>query len=85
MRLDSDQRVWWGRAGDQLQCEGPFDNSSTEAFKRVAHNFWASIRNGDPPDPSLEEGLRVQAVFDAVRIADVERRWVHPEPVTLVS
>lgn len=85
VRLDADRRVWWGRAGEQLQCEGPFDNSSTEAFKRVARNFWAAIRNGDPPDPSLEEGLRVQAVFDAVRIADVERRWVCPEPVTLVS
>ena len=81
VRLDADQRVWWGRAGDELQCEGPFDNSSTEAFKRLARNFWAAIRHGDPPDPSLDEGLRVQAVFDAVRIADVERRWVHPEPV----
>jgi predicted dehydrogenase len=84
VRLDADQRVWWGRAGDELQCEGPFDNSATEAFKRLARNFWAAIRNGDPPDPSLDEGLRVQAVFDAVRVADVERRWVQPEPVTAV-
>ncbi len=84
VRLDADQRVWWGRAGDDLRCEGPFDNSSTEAFKRLARNFWAAIRNGDPPDPSLEEGLRVQAVFDAVRIAAVERRWVRPEAVTVV-
>ena len=81
-RLDADQRVWWGRAGEDLQCEGPLDSSSTEAFKRVARNFWASIREGAAPDPSLEEGLRVQAVFDAVRLADVERRWVRPEPVT---
>ena len=85
VRLDADQQVWWGRAGEELQCEGPFDNSSTEAFKRVARNFWAAIRKGDPPDPSLEEGLRVQAVFDAVRIADIERRWVRPEAVTLPS
>lgn len=84
VRLDADQRVWWGRAGGELQCEGPFDNSSTEAFKRLARNFWAAIRNGDPPDPSLDEGLRVQAVFDAVRVADVECRWVQPEPVTAV-
>lgn len=84
VRLDADQRVWWGRAGDELRCEGPFDNSSTEAFKRLARNFWAAIRNGDPPDPSVEEGLRVQAVFDAVRVADVERRWVQPEPITAV-
>ncbi len=80
-RLDADQRVWWGGAEDELQCEGPFDSSSTEAFKRVARNFWAAIREGASPDPSLEEGLRVQAVFDAVRVADVERRWVRPQPV----
>ena len=82
VRLDADQQVWWGRAGEELQCEGPLDSSSTEAFKRVALNFWAAVRQGAPPDPSLEEGLRVQAVFDAVRVAEVERRWVRPEPVT---
>lgn len=80
-RLDADQQVWWGRAGKDLQCEGPLDSSSTEAFKHVARNFWAAIREGAAPDPSLEEGLRVQAVFDAVRTAEVERRWVRPEPV----
>jgi predicted dehydrogenase len=72
--------VWWARAGEELKCEGPFDASSAEAFKRVARNFWAAIREGVAPEPSLEEGLRVQAVFDAVRVADVERRWVAPEP-----
>ena len=81
VRLDAEQRLWWGSAGEELQCEGPLDASSKEAFKRVARNFSASIREGAPPEPSLEEGLRVQAVFDAVRIADVERRWVKPEPV----
>ena len=80
-KLDADQRVWWGRAGEELQCEGPLDSSSEAAFARVARNFWASIREGAPPDPSLEEGLRVQAVFDAAHLADVERRWVAPEPV----
>lgn len=85
VRLDADQRLWWGRAGEELQCEGPFDNSSTEAFKRLARNFWAAIRKGQPPDPSLEEGMRVQALFDAVRIAASEHRWVHPEPVAVVS
>ncbi len=79
-RLDSEGRVWWGRAGEELQCEGPFDASSAEAFEHVARNFWAAIREGAAPEPSLEEGLRVQAVFDAVRVADVERRWVAPEP-----
>ncbi len=81
VRLDADQRVWWGRASEELQCEGPLDDSSSEAFKRLARNFWAAIRQGAAPDPSLEEGLRVQAIFDAVRIAAVERRWVCPEPV----
>jgi predicted dehydrogenase len=45
--------------------------------------LWAAIRNGAAPEPSLEEGLRVQAIFDALRTADVERRWVQPEPVIL--
>jgi predicted dehydrogenase len=85
VRLDADQRVWWGRGSEELQCEGPFDNSSGEAFKRLARNFWAAIREGAVPDPSLEEGLRVQAVFDAVRIAAIERRWVRPEPVTVLG
>lgn len=84
VRLDADHRVWWGRAGEELRCEGPLDNSSTEAFKRLAHKFWAAIRKGEPPDPSLQEGMRVQAVFDAIRIADVERRWVRPEAVTVL-
>jgi len=83
VRLDGDRRVWWGRAGEQLQAEGPLDSSSSEAFKRVARNLWAAIRNGAAPEPSLEEGLRVQAIFDALRTADVERRWVQPEPVIL--
>ncbi|MGH3811913.1 MAG: Gfo/Idh/MocA family protein [Pseudonocardiaceae bacterium] len=82
VRLDGDRRVWWGRAGEELQNEGPLDASSTEAFKQVARNFWAVIREGAAPEPSLEEGLRVQAIFDAVRTADIERRWVQPEPVT---
>jgi predicted dehydrogenase len=85
VRLDADQRVWWGGADEELQCEGPLDNSSSEAFKRLARNFWAAIREGAPADPSLEEGLRVQAVFDAIRIASIERRWVCPEPVPVVG
>jgi predicted dehydrogenase len=81
VRLDKDERVWWGRAGEDFEGEGPLDSSSQEAFKAVARNFWAAIREGRAPDPSLEEGLRVQAVFDAIRVADVERRWVQPEAV----
>ena len=82
VRLDADQRVWWGRAGEELQQEGPLDNSSSEGFKRLARSFCSAIREGTTPEPSLEEGLRVQALFDAVRVAATERRWVCPEPVT---
>jgi predicted dehydrogenase len=82
VRLDADRRVWWARAGEPLRSEGPLDASSTEAFKRVARNFWAAVREGAAPEPSLQEGLRVQSIFDAVRTADIERRWVQPEPVT---
>jgi predicted dehydrogenase len=82
VRLDGDRRVWWGRTGEELHSEGPLEASSTEAFKRVARNFWAAVREGAAPEPSLEEGLRVQAVFDAVRTADIERRWVRPESIT---
>jgi predicted dehydrogenase len=82
VRLDGDRRIWWGRAGEELQSEGPLEESSTEAFKHVAQNFWAAIRKGAAPEPSLEEGLRVQAIFDAVRRADIERRWVQPQSLT---
>jgi predicted dehydrogenase len=81
VRLDGDRRVWWGRASEELQSEGPLDASSAKAFTQVARNFWAAIREGVAPEPSLQEGLRVQAIFDAVRTADIERRWVAPEPV----
>jgi predicted dehydrogenase len=81
VKLDPDYRLWWGRKGEDLQVEGPLSNDSQEAFKNVAQNFWRSIREGAPPDPSLEEGLRVQALFDAIRIADVERRWVTPQAI----
>jgi predicted dehydrogenase len=81
VRLDADRVLWWGRAGEELQSEGPLDASSKDAFARVARNFHASIRDGAPADPSLAEGLRVQALLDAIHTADDERRWVVPEPV----
>jgi predicted dehydrogenase len=81
VRLDAERRLWWGRAGEDLQCEGPLAASSKDAFERVARSFWAAIREGAAPDPPLTEGLRVQALLDAVRAADAERRWVTPEPV----
>lgn len=76
VKLDAERRIWWGRADAELACEGPLEASSSDAFARVARNFFSAIRDGSPPNPSLEEALRVQAVFDAVRAADAERRWV---------
>lgn len=64
-----------------VQCDGPLEASSSDAFKRVARSFASAIREGTPAEPSLEEGLRVQALFDAVRAADVQRGWVVPEAV----
>jgi predicted dehydrogenase len=81
VRLDADKRLHWGRAGEELQVEGPLKADSERAYARVARNFHAAIRGGAAPDPGLEEGLRVQALLDAVRRADAERRWVEPEPV----
>jgi len=81
VRLDADKRLHWGRAGEELQLEGPLKADSKQAYARVARNFHAAIRDGAAPDPGLEEGLRVQALLDAVRRAHAERRWVEPEPV----
>jgi predicted dehydrogenase len=81
VRLDADRRLWWGHAGEELRAEGPLTASSEDAFAQVARSFHAAIRDGAAPDPSLEEGLRVQALLDAVHVADRERRWVAPEPV----
>ena len=76
VRLDAEKRVWWGRKGEDLECEGPLESDSKGAYAHVARAFHASIRDGAPPDPSLEEALRVQAVLDAVYTAAEERRWV---------
>ena len=82
VRLDAERRLWWGRAGEELKCEGPLEASSKDAFERVARGFWASIREGAPPDPSLEEGMRVQALLDAVYAAGREGRWISPQRIT---
>ena len=81
VRLDEDKVMRSGRAGEEMRSEGPLQASSKEAFKRVAHNFHTAIRDGAPPEPSLEQALRVQALFDAVRRADAEQRWVEPERI----
>ena len=81
VRLDADKRLHWGRAGEELQVEGPLEADSKQAYAHVARSFHAAIRDGAAPDPGLEEGLRVQALLDAVRRAQAERRWVEPESV----
>ncbi len=81
VRLDADKRLHWGRAGAELQVEGPLKADSKQAYAQVARNFHAAIRDGAAPDPGLDAGLRVQALLDAIRRADAERRWVEPEPV----
>jgi len=80
VRLDADKRLWWGRKGEELNCDGPLEADSKDAFAHVARAFWSSIREGAPPDPSLEEGLRVQAVLDAVYAASAQQRWVEVKP-----
>jgi predicted dehydrogenase len=81
LRLGADKVLTWGRAGEELHAEGPLKASSKDAFGIVARNFHAAIRDGAAPDPSLREGLRVQALLDAIRLADAERRWVAPQPI----
>jgi len=81
VRLDADRTLRWGRTGEELQVEGPLKASSKDAFAQIARSFHAAIRDGAAPEPSLQAGLRVQALHDAVRIADAERRWVEPEQV----
>jgi len=81
VRLDADKRLHWGRAGEELQVDGPLEADSKLAYAAVARNLHAAIRDGATPDPGLDEGLRVQALFDAIRRADAERRWIEPEAV----
>jgi len=80
VRLGEDRVLWSGRAGEELSPEGPLKADSKAAFRRIARNFHAAIRDGGAPDPSLQEALRVQALLDAIHVADAERRWVAPRP-----
>ena len=81
VRLDAGKTLHAGRAGEELQAEGPLEADSKKAYARVARNLFAAIRDGAPPEPGLIEALRVQALLDAVHRADAERRWVEPEPI----
>ncbi len=79
--LDADKCLHSAPAGEPLQTEGPLKADSKAAYARIARGFHAAIRAGTAPEPSLADGLRVQALLDAVRRADAERRWVEPEPI----
>ncbi|MHB8657621.1 MAG: Gfo/Idh/MocA family protein [Solirubrobacteraceae bacterium] len=81
VRLDSERRLWWGREGEDLRCEGPLKSDSAAAFGVVARNFHAAIRQGRPPFPSLLEGRQVQALIDAARLSARQRGWVEVEAV----
>lgn len=76
VRLDSERRLWHGPAGQDLHCDGPLAADSAQAFTEVARAFHAAIRHGRAPEPSLTDGLRVQALMDAARLADSQRRWI---------
>jgi predicted dehydrogenase len=78
VRLAADNKIWWGRKGEDLRCEGPLSADSKDAYGLVAHSFWSAIREGKTPDPSLGEALKVQAVLDAVYASAAEGGWVEP-------
>ncbi|MDQ3588254.1 MAG: Gfo/Idh/MocA family oxidoreductase [Actinomycetota bacterium] len=79
IRLDAERRLWYGQEGEELRCEGPLEADSKRAFAQLARNFHGAVREGRSPEPSMDEGLRVQALMDAVRRAEAERRWVEVE------
>jgi len=79
VRLDAERRLWYGGEGDELHCEGPLEADSTQAFAHLARNFHGAVREGRSPEPSLDEGLRLQALMDAIHRAETERRWVEVE------
>lgn len=81
VRLDGEGRVWSARAGEELRCEGPLESDSAAAFAQAARRFHAAIRFGAEPDPSLLDGLRVQALIDALRAAASRRAWVEVEQI----
>lgn len=76
VRLDAERRLWQGLAGEELRCTEPLAADSAQAFAEVARSFHAAVRFGRAAEPSLEYGLRVQALMDAARLAASERRWV---------
>ena len=56
VRLDAEKRVWWGRTGEELQCDGPLESDSKDAYARVARAFHAAIRDGARTRPPARGG-----------------------------
>lgn len=87
--LDADNRLWGRRAGESEVTELTEPNPYSE-LPGVASNLWAAsfvglarsltdcIRTGKQPErgATFYDGLRCQAVMDAIRQSSDERRWV---------
>ncbi|HET7874478.1 MAG TPA: hypothetical protein VFN71_03055, partial [Methylomirabilota bacterium] len=60
--------------GDQIEVTG----KATVA--PLVKRFLEGIRKGTSPSPSFEDGMRAQAVLDAVLRAERDGGWVRVEP-----
>ena len=68
----------------QLRCWRRASGGHTEVLssmgKRMMHGFAQAIREGRDLQPTLSDGLRVQAVIDAALRSNVSRRWERVAP-----
>ncbi len=92
--LDKDDRLWGQRAGESGPTEftapdplfdlpGVTPSVWNVSFVRLAREMVAAIREGRAPQgvATFDDGLRCQAVLDAIRRSDAERCWVDVEAV----
>lgn len=79
--LGEDGVLWSGGPDAPLKQEGPFADDLESAFRHVAIKFHAAVRLGNAPEPSLEDGLRAQAVLDAIRSSAAGAGWVRPDTI----
>ncbi len=85
-------RLWLGRRQDDRLVEVRVageprvrGDDRIGPVARLARRFVAWIERGIPASPTVEEGLRVQCVLDAVREADQAGRWVDVEDMAVVG
>ena len=57
-------------AGDDSNADG-----RVYPVSRIAGRFIEAIRSGGTASPNLENGLRVQVLLDALRLADRSGSW----------